>query len=134
MFFAVYGDEDRVLRYVNCGHNPPILLRTTGEIERLCATATVLGLFENWDCAVAARTLQEDDVLVMYTDGISEASPDEDHEFGEARLIEVIRAHRQQSSSDVLQAIVAEVQNFSQGVQADDMTLITARCNRAKPA
>jgi len=132
MFFAVYADEDHVLRYVNCGHNPPILLRATGEIERLSPTATVLGLFEDWDCVVADRTLHEGDVLVIYTDGISEASPDEDHEFGEPRLIEVIRSHQRQSSSDVLQAIVAAVQNFSQGVQADDMTLITARCNSAK--
>ncbi|HUK47289.1 MAG TPA: SpoIIE family protein phosphatase [Terriglobales bacterium] len=133
MFFAAYDDEDRVLRYVNCGHNPPILLRATGEIERLNATATVLGLFERWDCAVEKRTLHDGDVLVIYTDGISEASPDENDEFGDARLIEVLRAHRQQSAAEVLQAIVAEVQSFSQGVQADDMTLITARCKALQP-
>ena len=133
MFFAAYDDEDRVLRYVNCGHNPPILLRATGEIERLNATATVLGLFERWDCAVEKRTLHDGDVLVIYTDGISEASPGENDEFGDARLIEVLRAHRQQSAAEVLQAIVAEVQSFSQGVQADDMTLITARCKALQP-
>ena len=128
MFFAVYRDEDRTLSYVNCGHNPPILLRATGEIERLRATATVLGLFGKWDCSVATLTLTDDDVLVIYTDGISEASLDDDHEFGDASLIEVIRAHQHESPVDLLQAIVTEVQNFSRGVQADDMTLIVARC------
>jgi hypothetical protein len=49
-FFAVYDDEARRLRYVNCGHNPPILVRANGDVERLNAAATVLGLFEDWDC------------------------------------------------------------------------------------
>ena len=51
-FFSVYDDETRRLRYVNCGHNPPMLVRANGDVERLNATATVLGLFEEWDCTV----------------------------------------------------------------------------------
>ena len=73
MFFAVYDDGTRLLRYVNCGHNPPMLLRANGEIERLNATATVLGLFEEWDCDMVQCPLAPGDVLVIYTDGISEA-------------------------------------------------------------
>ena len=87
-FFAVYDDETRRLRYVNCGHNPPLLVRANGSVERLEATATVLGLFEEWDCSVAELELAAGDVLVIYTDGISEASPNEEDEFGEERLIE----------------------------------------------
>ena len=55
------------LRYVNCGHNPPILLRSDGAVERLEATATVLGLFEEWDCTVEEKQLAPGDVLVIYT-------------------------------------------------------------------
>jgi serine phosphatase RsbU (regulator of sigma subunit) len=128
MFFAVYDDETRRLRYVNCGHNPPMLVRASGAVEHLEATATVLGLFEEWECSVAELDLAAGDVLVIYTDGISEASPNEEDEFGEQRLIDTARRHRHRSADEVLEAIISEVQGFSQGEQADDMTLIVARC------
>ena len=100
-FFSVYDDETRRLRYVNCGHNPPMLLRANGDVERLNATATVLGLFEEWDCAVLECELKSGDVLVIYTDGISEAGESDDgdsEEFGEERLLAAIRKHQQQSA------------------------------------
>ncbi len=125
-FFAVYDDETRRLRYVNCGHNPPFLARANGSVARLTATATVLGLFEEWDCTVAELELAAGDVLVIYTDGISEASPNGEDEFGEERLIEAARSHRNCSADEVLEAILSQVQKFSQGEQADDMTLIVA--------
>ena len=74
MFFAIYDDATRRLRYANCGHNPPILLRANGDLltgsppRRPC-----LGLFEEWDCDVAECELALGDVFVIYTDGISEA-------------------------------------------------------------
>jgi sigma-B regulation protein RsbU (phosphoserine phosphatase) len=128
-FFCIYDDQRRTLRYVNCGHNAPILLRANGAVERLEATATVLGLFEDWSCKVAELQLAPGDVLVIYTDGISEAAEGDDaEEFGEERLIASVRAHQAQSSAETLDALVAEVQLFSRGEQADDMTLIVARC------
>jgi phosphoserine phosphatase RsbU/P len=129
MFFAIYEDGTRRLRYVNCGHNPPILMRTNGDVERLTATATVLGLFEEWDCAVAECELGSDDVLVIYTDGITEAGPNEQEEFGEERLIATTQKHRQQSAGEIVNTILSEVQQFSRGKQADDMTLIVASCS-----
>jgi len=126
MFFAVYDDAMRRLRYVNCGHNPPILIRTSGEVERLTATATVLGLFEEWDCTVAECELASGDVLVIYTDGITEAGPNEDEDFGEKRLIATVQNHQQQSAPEIRDVILSQVQQFSRGKQADDMTLIVA--------
>ena len=128
MFFAIYDDASRLLRYVNCGHNPPIVLRANGNVERLAATATVLGLFEEWDCAVAECELAPGDVLVIYTDGISEAGPNEEEEFGDDRLIAATRKHQQQSAGEILENILSDVQQFSRGEQADDMTLIVAHC------
>ena len=134
MFFAVYDDETRRLRYVNCGHNPPVLMRANGDVERLQATATVLGLFEEWDCNVVDCKLAPGDVLVIYTDGVSEAGESNDsEEFGEDRLMAGIRLHQQQPASEILENILCEVQEFSQGEQADDMTLIVARC-QVRPA
>jgi serine phosphatase RsbU (regulator of sigma subunit) len=103
-------------------------VRASGDIERLTATATVLGLFEEWDCTVAECELASGDVLVIYTDGISEAGPTEEEEFGEERLILTTRKHQQQSASEILDNILSEVQQFSRSKQADDMTLIIASC------
>jgi serine phosphatase RsbU (regulator of sigma subunit) len=128
MFFAIYDEGTRRLRYVNCGHNPPILMRANGDLERLTATATVLGLFEEWDCGVAECELASGDVLVIYTDGITEAGPNEEEEFGEERLIATTQKHRQQSADEILNNILTEVQQASWGKQADDMTLIVAAC------
>ncbi len=128
MFFAIYDDGSRRLRYVNCGHNPPILMRANGDLERLTATATVLGLFEEWDCTVAECELASGDVLVIYTDGISEAGPNEEEEFGEERLILTTRKHQQQSAGEILENILSDVQQVSRGRQFDDMTLIVAAC------
>jgi len=106
-----------------------MLLRSTGAIERLEATATVLGLFEEWDCTAAERQLAAGDVLLIYTDGISEAAPNEEaEEFGEDRLIAAMKAYCGKPAGEMLDGIIAKVQDFSQGEQADDMTLIVARC------
>ncbi len=131
MFFAVYNDATRQLRYVNCGHNPPILLRANGDVERLDATATVLGLFEEWDCNVVERKLASGDVLVIYTDGISEAGERDDgegEEFGEERLLAAIRNYQHRSAEEILDGILRQVDRFSPDQQADDMTLIVGKC------
>ena len=74
MFFGVYDDATRKLRYANCGHNPPILLRGKGSVERLNATATILGAFEDWECSIAEVQLVPGDLLAIYTDGVTEAA------------------------------------------------------------
>jgi len=127
LFFADYADAGRRLRYVNCGHNYPILLRADGSLERLASTATVLGMFMDWDCTMAETTLYPGDILVMYTDGASEASNALGEEFGEKRLLETIRAHKDRSAAELLKAVSTTVQNFTSGIQADDLTLVVAR-------
>lgn len=126
-FFAVYDDETRTLRYVNCGHNAPMLLRASGEAERLEGTATVLGLFEQWDCEVGQRRLFPGDVLAIYTDGVTESVGAGDEEYGETRLLRVLQANRSRSARELMDAVIADVQRFSVGEQADDLTLVIAR-------
>jgi sigma-B regulation protein RsbU (phosphoserine phosphatase) len=104
-------------------------VRANGDIERLTATATVLGLFEEWDCTADECELASGDVLVIYTDGISEAGPNEEDEYGEERLIATTRKYQQQSAGEIVDKILSEVQQFSRGRQADDMTLIVASCS-----
>lgn len=120
---------------MNCGHLPPLLLRAGQgsqgdalEIEQLDSTCTVLGLFEDWHCVVAEVQLSPGDTVVLYTDGVTEASRADGEEFGARRLLEVLKAHHHLPVQSLLQEIVAAVQQFSSGEQQDDITLVVARC------
>jgi sigma-B regulation protein RsbU (phosphoserine phosphatase) len=127
LFYADYDDANHCLRYANCGHNPPLLLRASGEIERLGATATVLGLFTQWNCEVKKIAVGPGDVLVIYTDGVTEAPNQAGEEFGESRLSRIVCAHPQLPVKEMLSMILDEVQQFSGASQADDLTLVIAR-------
>jgi serine phosphatase RsbU (regulator of sigma subunit) len=130
LFFAEYNDETRRLRYANCGHLAALLLRRDNTLERLGSTCTVLGLFPEWDCSIEEQQLFPGDILALYTDGITEAFNDAEEEFGEHRLIEVLRRNSSRSSQELLAAIVDNVQRFSPREQSDDMTLIVAKGRR----
>lgn len=128
LFYAEYDDRSRLLRYANCGHPPAVLLRNDGTLVKLGATATVIGLFENWECEIEERQLSPGDTLVLYTDGITEAFDGAGEEFGEDRLLETLRQHRDCSKEELIQAVVERVHEFSPQEQADDITLIVAKC------
>ena len=93
LFFGLYDDAARRLTYANCGHNPPILLRAGGTINRLKSTAMVIGLFEKWDCGAREIQLEPGDLLAIFSDGVTEAMRGEE-EFGEARFMEHLRRSR----------------------------------------
>jgi sigma-B regulation protein RsbU (phosphoserine phosphatase) len=127
LFFGDYEDSGRLMRYANCGHNPPMLLRADGSVERLGATATVLGLFEGWDCSIGETQIAPGDALLIFSDGATEAESDEGEFFGESRLLETLAAHRHLPVVGLLDAIVWTVMQFSGGEQEDDITLLVAR-------
>jgi serine phosphatase RsbU (regulator of sigma subunit) len=127
LFFAEYDDTTCRLRYANCGHLPALLLRSDSSVERLEATATVLGIFKDWDCEIGECQLHQGDTLALYTDGITETYNSADEQFGEQRLIEALQCHCASSSRSALAAIVEEVQRFGPHEQHDDITLIIAK-------
>ena len=128
VFFAEYDETARRLRYANCGHLHALLLRRDHTLERLDSTCTVLGLFEDWDCAFEERQLLPGDTLALYTDGITESFNAADEEFGELRLIAALRRHQALPCQTLLRELVNEVRSFSPREQQDDITLIVARC------
>ncbi len=128
LFFAEYDDATRRLRYANCGHLPPLLLRADGSLERLQATATILGAFKEWDCELGECQISAGDTLALYTDGITESFSPGGEEFGEGRLVSCLERHCALSSQDLLSAVVDEVRGFSPHEQHDDITLIIAKC------
>jgi len=128
LFFAEYDDQAQRLRYANCGHLSALLLRRNNTLERLDSTCTVLGLFKEWECSIEECHLVSGDTIALYTDGITESCNAAGEEFGERRLTEALRRHRELPSRDLLAAIVDEVRQFSPGEQYDDITLIVAKC------
>jgi len=128
LFFAEYDDDTHKLRYSNCGHPPALLLRGADGLERLGATCTVVGLFEKWDCGMEERVLAPGDALLVYTDGVTEARNGEGEEFGEERLLQIARQHRELSLPELLVAVADQARRFSPHEQADDITLIVAKC------
>ncbi len=127
LFFGRYSDATRTLHYVNCGHNPPVLLRRGGAVERLDATATVLGLFLEWDCSVAEIRLEAGDILCLYTDGITETTGYNREEFGEARLVDSLRKNADLEASHILRNLQTAAEQFRLGEPEDDLTLLIAR-------
>ncbi len=127
LFFALYEDASRRLRYANCGHPPPLVLRPDGSVERLESTATVLGLFEKWQPSVRDVQLAPGDTLFVFSDGVTEARSDEGEEFGEARLLEALRAVLHMPVQEMLRAVVETVRKFSGSEQDDDVTVVIAR-------
>jgi len=127
LFYGDYQDSTRRLRFANCGHNPPFLVRADGTAERLCVTATVLGLIEQWESAVGEVEIGAGDLLIIYTDGITEASNSELEEFGEERLLDTIKANLALPVTGILEAILTAALEFSNREQGDDLTLVVAR-------
>lgn len=128
-FGAVFDPSSGELAYCNAGHNAPLLLHANGVVEALAATDVPLGIKR--DAIFEQRTclLERGDVLVLYSDGVTEARrPDTDEEFGEQRVIAVVQGKRSDPSASLVEAINAELLSFAQGAPpADDVTLVVAR-------
>jgi len=127
LFFADVDPGTGDLRYANCGHLPGLVLRANGDLERLDATCTVVGLFDHLPCAVAGNRLHPGDILALYSDGITESFNASEEDFGEARLVDAVARHRSLPACELAHAIVDEVMQFSGGAQFDDVTLIVAK-------
>ena len=125
-----YGELDlaaRTLTYVNAGHNPPLLFRD-GDVRRLDAGGPVIGLIEECVYEQATVPLAAGDVLVAYTDGVSEAMNAADEEWGEDRLIAAVRPHEAESARTLIDRLMAAADAFVAGApQHDDMTLLVVR-------
>jgi len=123
LFFGTYDDRTRRLRYANCGHLPPFLLRADGTLERLTSTATVLGIFSKWTCDERTVDLHSGDTLVLFSDGVTEAGIETEEEFGEDGLLSVI----QSLAGSTAEALVAGVIDAVAGEKQDDVTVVAVR-------
>jgi serine phosphatase RsbU (regulator of sigma subunit)/pSer/pThr/pTyr-binding forkhead associated (FHA) protein len=127
-FLASLDPASGRLEFVNAGHNPPILVRASGEVEKLSLGGLVLGIFEGVSYEGGTVGMGPGDTLVVYSDGVTETWDPDGEEFGEDKLIALAQANRTQGADALQRAILSEIESFEQGARAtDDRTLVVLK-------
>jgi sigma-B regulation protein RsbU (phosphoserine phosphatase) len=129
-FWGLLNPETLQLWYVNAGHNPPLLFENSGTgIRELNEGGLILGAMPTMKPYRGdTAALSSGDLLACYTDGITEAMSEyQREEYGKERLLECIHAHHRQPSQQIIQAIIDDVEHFSDRAQQDDITLIVIK-------
>ncbi len=127
LFLGIFDGATRRLTYANGGHLPPILISEDGSSRLLDCGGTVVGLFDNLSYPEATVQIRPSDVLVAYSDGVTE--PENDYgEFGEERLIQLVRANRHLPLERITEIVITAVVDWiGDDEQPDDVTLVLAR-------
>lgn len=123
LFYGVLDGGGRTLRYVNAGHNPPVVLRRDGSIDWLEPSGAPVGLFPEAIWQERVVRLQPGDRVIAYTDGVTEASSASGEEWGVEGLLRAANGSRMESVSELVRSILDAMDEFSEGVQADDATV-----------
>lgn len=128
LFLGILDCETHTLSYVNAGHNYPILFSHKGE-ERLLKTGGIpLGMLEDFDYEEETVQLNKGDILLMYSDGISEAFNNDKEQFGDDRVISIVQNLRDQSAEMILNSVLEAVRTHSAGTpQLDDLTVVVVK-------
>lgn len=124
LFYSVMDLQIRRLIYVNAAHLPPVLVRVDGEVELLQEGGVPLGPFEDPRYFEGFAKLEAGDVLALYTDGITDARDTEGEEYGPERLADALVRARSGSAKEICDAVIADVDDYSNSHHADDQTLV----------
>jgi len=127
-FLGEYDPAARALTYINAGHNPPILRRCSGTVERLEAGGLPLGIQDNTSYQTGTVVLEKADWLVIFTDGVVEAVNDRNEEFGEKRLVTVIHGGATISPGKLLSRVMVDLDFYVGNTpQHDDITCMLVK-------
>jgi len=131
LLVAELDAQKRKLRYVNCGHNPALLFRAeTGTVTRLNSSCAPIGISPENPCQLASADLTVGDVLVFYTDGVTEAENQSGEELGAERLSAIVQRGSSSSAEALMTDIFDNVASFCSGVGFnDDVTVLVVKCN-----
>ena len=136
-FYGQYNPATRLLTYVNAGHNPPMLFHKNGadwQVTRLETGGTVVGLLESFPYEQAAVRIAPGDILVAFTDGISEAMNNSDEEWGEEQLMQAAKSCAGSIPAEIIARLMQSADAFANGAkQHDDMTLVVLCAQPANP-
>jgi sigma-B regulation protein RsbU (phosphoserine phosphatase) len=123
-FYGLLNPKARLLVYCCAGHNPPIVARRDGSIIRLDEGGPVLGVFPNFRYEQGQVAVSGGDRLVLFTDGVTEATNAAEEEFGDERLVNLVTAARDSEAPQLTRRILSAVKEFSQANLTDDVTLL----------
>jgi phosphoserine phosphatase RsbU/P len=127
-FFAEFDPATRALTYVRAGHNEPFLMRASGQFERLAVGDLPLGIDPNAPYACTELNLTTGDLLLIYTDGLIEAVNQHEEEFGESRVIDILKAAPREPAAQTLQRLLGSARAFTGSQrQYDDLTAFVVR-------
>jgi sigma-B regulation protein RsbU (phosphoserine phosphatase) len=131
LLLAEIDAHKRTLHYVNCGHNPGLLFRSeTGKVTRLNSSCAPIGISSEQVCELAPAGLAAADVLVLYTDGVTEARNDLGEEFGTDRLSALLERGSSLSAESLMSSIFSSASDFCNEVGfTDDVTILVLKCN-----
>jgi phosphoserine phosphatase RsbU/P len=134
LFYGVYEPASGALTYVSAGHMPPLLLRADGSCERLTDGGIALGMFERSSYSTGRAMLQPDDLVAVYSDGITEAENPGGRPFDETGLETALRAHARDALTAIGAGVVAAVERHTDEKRfADDLTVLLLRRTAAAP-
>jgi len=128
MFLGLIDIPRRAIDYINCGHVPPVIVRTEGEAVNLTEGGMVVGLFDNVRYKCGQYKFQTGDVLVLCTDGITESMDEAQEEYGMERLASCVRGAITQSAAEIVNAVNVDVSSYSRmGTHLDDKVMIAIK-------
>lgn len=128
LFYGILDYKNHRLSYSNAGHNDPLYYGSSPEPERLRIGGIMIGALPGIEFADATFDFHPGDLLVVYSDGITEAEDAREEEFGEPRLLEVLAACRKDAAASIIDRVIAAVQDFAGNTpQSDDITLVVIR-------
>ena len=128
LFYAILDNEKNLLNFCNGGHNTPLIFLDHQEPLRLETGGVALGVMEEFSFEEETVPLQPGNVLVVYSDGITEAMDADGEQFGEERLVTLVKEYQHESAADLIEAIITEVKSYSSSTpQVDDMTMIVIK-------
>ncbi len=130
LFYADFDQRNHELHYVNAGHNYPIVIHTDGSHSFLTEGGLLIGAFPEASYKSDRISLSPGDLVFFYTDGVNEAFDRDGNQFGEDRLLELIKSLRDQSAREITEKVVDEIKEFSSGeIPQDDMTVVALKMN-----
>ncbi len=134
LFYAEWDASERRLCYINAGHNAPMVLAPSCETVRLREGGVPLGIFMDSEYQAGVARLDPGDLLVLYSDGVTEAASGNGEQFGEERLEKVIMSHCRKPLPEIQQQVVDAVRGWSGAEPEDDMTLMLVRAKAIEEA
>ncbi len=127
-FYSELDPKTHQLTYVNAGHNPPLLVRASGAVEQLDVGGFPVGIMPFGEYKEAAVPLYAGDVMIVYSDGVTESVNENDDEFGEQRLIEVLQKNRTRTAAGIRDRIDEALTRFvGKAKSVDDLTLVIVK-------